>query len=90
MPDIITAITKISIHTPARGVTVGTGRTVQRAEWQISIHTPARGVTYIPVDRLGDQKISIHTPARGVTKEKAEAAAESENFNPHSREGSDN
>ena len=40
----------ISIHTPARGVTVGNRYKVEISE--ISIHTPARGVTK-PIRRFG-------------------------------------
>ena len=55
----------------------------------ISIHTPARGVTFIQTYVLPVIQISIHTPARGVTKQAAEAKMIYENFNPHSRTGSD-
>ncbi len=69
----------ISIHTPAKGVTV-----VSLLTWsslQISIHTPEKGVTAVswwyPHSREGSDGskwviyyisvISIHTPAKGVT-----------------------
>ncbi len=59
-------MTSISIHTPARGVTLlkgeGTGA------FLISIHTPARGVTgVVYYNNEVMTSISIHTPARGVT-----------------------
>ena len=55
----------------------------------ISIHTPARGVTFANKTRYDGVAISIHTPARGVTNNNATNDYEPENFNPHSREGSD-
>ena len=56
----------ISIHTPARGVTVP--QLGQDAAWSISIHTPARGVTFYTKAEWHRFEISIHTPARGVTQ----------------------
>ena len=58
-------IIKISIHTPAKGVTLLLRW--YNASIRISIHTPAKGVTSgcVPAShRIG---ISIHTPAKGVT-----------------------
>ena len=56
---------RISIHTPAKGVTPGSFRNGYANA--ISIHTPAKGVTLIQsIDDLTDD-ISIHTPAKGVT-----------------------
>ena len=56
---------KISIHTPAKGVTNGTD--VSGITATISIHTPAKGVTN-GTDVSGiTATISIHTPAKGVT-----------------------
>ena len=43
LSDYKQLLTQISIHTPARGVTVPV-KTVQNG-FSISIHTPARGVT---------------------------------------------
>ena len=60
---------KISIHTPARGVTQA--RRQARKQAQISIHTPARGVTITNLQNSVTEYISIHTPARGVTKFRA-------------------
>ena len=56
---------KISIHTPARGVTPSDR--LLTAVLIISIHTPARGVTIDVFHALCITRISIHTPARGVT-----------------------
>ena len=55
----------ISIHTPARGVTLFSD--VHSMFMDISIHTPARGVTDHMVECTWSRWISIHTPARGVT-----------------------
>ncbi len=77
----------ISIHTPARGVTrrgSGLDGTVC-----ISIHTPARGVTQVQNANLIAIRISIHTPARGVTQVYGYSHNGSNDFNPHSRKGSD-
>ena len=56
---------EISIHTPARGVTVVPETDFPRLA--ISIHTPARGVTQMALAMAKGRVISIHTPARGVT-----------------------
>ena len=40
-------------------------------------------------DGVSDYLISIHTPARGVTKAPKVKKESEENFNPHSRKGSD-
>ncbi len=55
----------------------------------ISIHTPARGVTEYKVSRQMERIISIHTPARGVTWYSGKAYIYDNDFNPHSRTGSD-
>ena len=57
----------ISIHTPARGVTMIYMQNNGQVAF-ISIHTPARGVTRINTYINDINSISIHTPARGVTK----------------------
>ena len=59
----------ISIHTPARGVTLNAKSLTQYHV--ISIHTPARGVTSETNKFPGQIIISIHTPARGVTTNRA-------------------
>ena len=58
-------ICDISIHTPARGVTISY-LAVHPGD-VISIHTPARGVTRFSLCSSLIVFISIHTPARGVT-----------------------
>ncbi len=81
-------LTAISIHTPAKGVTkaaIGF-----RHHNTISIHTPAKGVTIAFSKRVdGTRFISIHTPAKGVTTQQRPWIRQLENFNPHSRKGSD-
>jgi len=56
---------RISIHTPARGVT--NEAPYEQTIIAISIHTPARGVTLDRKEIAMKGMISIHTPARGVT-----------------------
>ena len=55
----------------------------------ISIHTPAKGVTNNKFIYLRRWRISIHTPAKGVTDMIHGNRHDVDNFNPHSREGSD-
>ena len=59
------SVIEISIHTPARGVTITDPEGT--LPLSISIHTPARGVTGCAVIIQLKYSISIHTPARGVT-----------------------
>ena len=56
----------ISIHTPAKGVTILALRSAIYG--LISIHTPAKGVTLITDFAADLIMISIHTPAKGVTR----------------------
>ena len=63
--DYLLTTLKISIHTPARGVTYII--IFYTLSVLISIHTPARGVTPLQLSIESDNFISIHTPARGVT-----------------------
>ena len=56
---------RISIHTPAKGVTSDVA--VSDIDKEISIHTPAKGVTRFKVMQGLTWDISIHTPAKGVT-----------------------
>ena len=55
----------ISIHTPAKGVTLDAIQVDE--ETGISIHTPAKGVTGFTGELVKLERISIHTPAKGVT-----------------------
>ena len=55
----------------------------------ISIHTPAKGVTFASNEDFSQAYISIHTPAKGVTIAPLRRDLHQNDFNPHSREGSD-
>ena len=56
---------------------------------EISIHAPARGATAIPFAISRHKSISIHAPARGATYCTSCRSEIVSNFNPRSREGSD-
>ena len=60
------------------------------AIWKISIHTPTRGATNIVAAQQLHNIISIHTPAWGATRATRSQGKGNQNFNPHSRVGSDN
>ena len=77
----------ISIHAPARGATSSETRSPFRR--QISIHAPARGATRCWLSVLHSHPISIHAPARGATERTSDRTQGDRNFNPRSREGSD-
>ena len=55
----------------------------------ISIHAPARGATFSRICNFLHIQISIHAPARGATILIYFSFFFSKNFNPRSREGSD-
>ena len=55
----------------------------------ISIHAPARGATRCWLSVLHSHPISIHAPARGATERTSDRTQGERNFNPRSREGSD-
>ena len=77
----------ISIHAPARGATTRTGT---GCRWiYISIHAPARGATVYLSKAEEELFISIHAPARGATIRMRVESPNTLNFNPRSREGSD-
>ena len=67
MKQVMDKKVRISIHTPAKGVTCSAG--TRRGQEQISIHTPAKGVTEGNTSRKLLAEISIHTPAKGVTEQ---------------------
>ena len=78
----------ISIHAPARGATV---EELKRkiAEYGFQSTLP-RGERQIPAPReKGRKYISIHAPARGATGKGGSYDKIWRNFNPRSREGSD-
>ncbi len=63
---LISSVTHISIHAPARGATCRIFRVFRNKI--ISIHAPARGATFSPLVKLFCYTISIHAPARGATE----------------------
>ena len=78
----------ISIHAPAKGATV---RTLEPfLHGTISIHAPAKGATIFIFFRGVYMGISIHAPAKGATIYRLRKKNRISNFNPRSREGSDN
>ena len=77
----------ISIHTPAKGVTIN-----EQDEWfsyDISIHTPAKGVTVITIAPCVISCDFNPHSREGSDLNIMLASAKNKNFNPHSREGSD-
>ena len=57
---------------------------------EISIHAPARGATVGVYCNVDWYNISIHAPARGATDWDLLGRTVGADFNPRSREGSDN
>ena len=55
----------------------------------ISIHAPAKGATFFFLPILAHSSISIHAPAKGATAGRGRAGSRCSDFNPRSREGSD-
>ena len=77
----------ISIHTPAKGVTLLSRRL---KTWRVNFNPHSREGSDRPVvDFFAPYSISIHTPAKGVTGILRTLIQRHPNFNPHSREGSD-
>ena len=56
---------------------------------QISIHAPAKGATSLLKTHCLKHSISIHAPAKGATIFSTPIRDRSHDFNPRSREGSD-
>ena len=78
----------ISIHAPARGATKERYDIIGK-QFGISIHAPARGATRKTFWKTHRHRISIHAPARGATQGTSKDRSNDRNFNPRSREGSD-
>jgi len=57
----------VSIHAPARGATLRTGKPIH--DQLVSIHAPARGATLLHIGLPDVVAVSIHAPARGATKD---------------------
>ena len=55
----------------------------------ISIHAPVKGATKADIKKYGPEYISIHAPVKGATSMWWTMASRETNFNPRSREGSD-
>ena len=55
----------------------------------ISIHAPVKGATLFAHGAVGGQPISIHAPVKGATSLPDRPEQQARNFNPRSREGSD-
>ena len=55
----------------------------------ISIHAPAKGATRTNANTAQRKLISIHAPAKGATPRPRRTRRGTQNFNPRSREGSD-
>ena len=78
---------QISIHTPARGVTI-LSTLLFAVYCDFNPHSRTGSDLYVCLDGR-QQVISIHTPARGVTRTWDSLRWRYANFNPHSRTGSD-
>ncbi len=76
----------ISIHAPVKGAT---RLPASGAVWStISIHAPVKGATGCGVRITQNGVISIHAPVKGATGTST-CTLRLQNFNPRSREGSD-
>ncbi len=61
----------------------------QAADKYISIHAPTKGATFADSLLQFPFDISIHAPTKGATPLRPAVTASAKNFNPRSREGSD-
>ena len=84
---LLTKISDVSIHAPARGATPC--KRVSNVLRRVSIHAPARGATYVTVVAFGIFGVSIHAPARGATPLSLTTYSDSHGFNPRTRTGCD-
>ena len=87
LPKNIPCDLPISIHAPAKGATLCSGGCGDLDG--ISIHAPAKGATIIHLLIQPPLPISIHAPAKGATESIICLMVLSRDFNPRSREGSD-
>ena len=78
---------QISIHAPVKGATLLDAD--GHPEELISIHAPVKGATTSPQDVAKAMRISIHAPVKGATIYSSMCKQRRMNFNPRSREGSD-
>ena len=87
MPLLRHLILFISIHTPTRGAT---DDNISRSKSYLFQSTLPRGERrYEERSILPGHGISIHTPTRGATTSAKSSLAVIDDFNPHSRVGSD-
>ena len=77
----------ISIHAPVKGAT--RNRHGQRQNETISIHAPVKGATSHQHAQQIPRIISIHAPVKGATCLIKDYGLFPVDFNPRSREGSD-
>ena len=80
---------KISIHTPAKGVTQGLNIPICQTSHYFNPHSREGSDGLFLCLFLKLNPISIHTPVKGVTVVNPTGEIEYRDFNPHSREGSD-
>ena len=81
-------IVAISIHAPVKRATCRDYSA--NVHNTISIHAPAKGATSEADEAVKLSHISIHAPAKGATPLQTRQGQPAPNFNPRSREGSDN
>ena len=77
----------ISIHAPARGATAEVVIYPQLLKFQSTLPRGERRIDWRAW--ISDAEISIHAPARGATRSQTCLRRSPRNFNPRSREGSD-
>ena len=80
-------VRSISIHAPVKGAT--SRKVVSVSRYVISIHAPVKGATKIHQRSNKPINISIHAPVKGATCRLQAASQRCCDFNPRSREGSD-
>ena len=83
-----TYLQHISIHTPAKGVTLSVV-CLGFIRLDFNPHSREGSDDYGKGKHIGRERISIHTPAKGVTGGNVPETETGVYFNPHSREGSD-
>ena len=77
----------ISIHAPVKGATEAPD--LHEHQHGISIHAPVKGATIIQRRGRILRIISIHPPVKGATSPWVPYTGTVQDFNPRSREGSD-
>ena len=77
----------ISIHAPVKGATCLSSKKIPATP--ISLPAPVKGATRPEVFHITGGQISIHAPVKGATKPIIPVTGTPPDFNPRSREGSD-